>query len=162
MPRGMVNVGDAFEPGSVPAMNLDHINDIYVQARGGQAAGAFREVQGLLRERYRLREGRPDDFTIQNQAEVLAADASTARSFTVLLAAVSAVALLIGGVGVLAVMLIAVRERTREVGLRRAIGATRPEILLQFGGEAFAIGIVGGVVGLVVGSAVALLASAVG
>lgn len=142
--------------------NLDHINDVYVQARGGRAEAAALELRAYLRERHRLREGKPDDFTVQNQAEVLAAESGAARSFTLLLTAVSAVALLIGGVGVLAVMLIAVRERVREVGLRRALGATRREILLQFAGEAVAVGVVGGLAGVVLGVAAALGASALG
>lgn len=135
--------------------NLDHINNIYVQARPGQAAVALEEMQGLLRERHR-RAGKADDFTLLNQVDVLNAEKDSADAFTVLLAAVSAVALVIGGVGVLSVMLIAVRERVREVGLRRAVGATRRDILLQFLVEALAIGAAGGLLGLTVGVAVVL------
>ncbi|HSM91534.1 MAG TPA: ABC transporter permease [Anaeromyxobacteraceae bacterium] len=143
-------------------MNVDHLSNVYVQARRGRTGEAAAEIGALLRERHRLKAGKADDFTVQDQAEALAVEASAAQSFTALLAVVSAVALLIGGVGVLAVMLIAVRERVREVGLRRALGATRRDVLLQFGGEAVAIGAVGGAVGIAGGAAAALTASALG
>ncbi len=143
-------------------MNVDHLSNIYVQAHRGRTGEAAMEIAALLRERHRLRAGKGDDFTVQDQADALAVEASAAESFTALLAVVSAVALLIGGVGVLAVMLIAVRERVREVGLRRALGATRRDVLLQFGGEALAIGVVGGAVGVAGGAAAALAASALG
>jgi putative ABC transport system permease protein len=143
-------------------MNVEHLSNVYVQAKRGRTGEAAAEIAALLRERHRPREGKPDDFTVQDQADALAVEAAAAESFTVLLAVVSAVALLIGGVGVLAVMLIAVRERTREVGLRRALGATRRDVLLQFGGEAVAIGLVGAVVGVAGGAAAALSASVLG
>jgi putative ABC transport system permease protein len=143
-------------------MNVDHLSNVYVQARRGRTGEAASEIAALLRERHRLKAGRPDDFTVQDQADTLAVEAAAAQGFTALLAVVSAVALLIGGVGVLAVMLIAVRERTREVGLRRALGATRRDVLLQFGGEAVAIGLVGGAVGVAAGAAAAIGASMLG
>jgi putative ABC transport system permease protein len=143
-------------------MNVDHLSNVYVQAHRGRTGEAGAEIAAVLRERHRLRAGKGDDFTVQDQADTLAVEAAAAESFTTLLAVVSAVALLIGGVGVLAVMLIAVRERVREVGLRRALGATRRDVLLQFGGEALAIGVVGGAVGVVAGAVAALAASALG
>jgi putative ABC transport system permease protein len=133
--------------------NVDHLSNVYVQARPGRAAQAALEIAALLRDRHRTTSGRGDDFTVQNQADVLAAERGAAEGFTLLLGAVSGVALVIGGVGVLAVMLIAVRERVREVGLRRAVGATRRDVLLLFAGEALWIGIAGSVVGLAVGAA---------
>jgi putative ABC transport system permease protein len=142
--------------------NLDHLSNVYVQARPGRAAEATLEIATLLAERHRVKPGRAEDFTVQNQSDALAAERGAAEGFTFLLGAVSVVALVIGGVGVLAVMLIAVRERVREVGLRRAVGATRRDVLLLFAGEALWIGVAGSVVGLVVGTASAYGASVLG
>jgi putative ABC transport system permease protein len=142
--------------------NLDHVSNVYVQARPGRAGEAALEVAALLRDRHRVKPGRAEDFTVQNQADVLAAERGAAEGFTFLLGAVSAVALVIGGVGVLAVMLIAVRERVREIGLRRAVGATRRDVLLLFAGEAVWIGLAGSAVGLALGAASAYAASFVG
>jgi putative ABC transport system permease protein len=142
--------------------NVDHLSNVYASGRTGHAAAAAGEIAAVLRERHRVGRARADDFTVQNQADALATEESAAASFTLLLGSVSAVALLIGGVGVLAVMLIAVRERLREIGLRRAIGASRRDILLQFVGEAIVIGVAGSLTGLVAGAAAAHVASAVG
>jgi putative ABC transport system permease protein len=142
--------------------NLDHLSNVYVQARPGRAAEAALEIATVLGERHRVKPGRAEDFTVQNQADALAAERGAAEGFTFLLGSVSAVALVIGGVGVLAVMLIAVRERVREVGLRRAVGATRRDVLLLFAGEALWIGVAGSVLGLAVGTASAYVASLLG
>jgi len=142
--------------------NIDYVNNVFVQAASGAAGRALAQLREVLRERHRLRPGREDDFTAGVQADVLAAEADAASSFTLLLGAVSTVALLVGGVGVLAVMLIAVRERVREVGLRRALGATRRDIRNLFAGEALVVGAVGGAAGLALGSAAALLVAAAG
>ncbi len=142
--------------------NVDHLSNVYVQARPGLAAEAAREVAEVLRDRHRVRPGRAEDFTVQNQSDALAAEKGAAEGFTALLGAVSAVALVIGGVGVLAVMLIAVRERVREVGLRRAVGATRQDVLMLFAGEALWIGLAGSLVGLAAGAAAAWAASLLG
>jgi putative ABC transport system permease protein len=141
--------------------NVDHLSNVYVQAVPGGASAAADQISLLLRDRHRAT-GTSEDFTVQNQADVLATEKAAAEGFTFVLVAVSSVALLIGGVGVLAVMLIAVRERVREVGLRRAVGATRKDVLLQFVGEALVIGVAGSAVGLLTGVLVATVASAVG
>jgi len=142
--------------------NLDHVNNIYVQAAPGQTARAIEEVREVLRQRHRIRLGKDEDFTLRDQAQALGAEMEAARSFTGLIAAVSAVALLIGGVGILAVMLIAIRERTKEIGLRRAVGATTRDVLLQFVLEALIISVLGGFVGLGLGVAAGFVASRLG
>lgn len=142
--------------------NLDYVNSVFVQAVPGETAQAMDEVREVLHRRHRIRSGKEDDFTLQDQAQALGAELETARSFTSLIAAISTVALLIGGVGILAVMLIAVRERIREIGLRRAVGATSRDVLVQFILEAFFISIIGGIAGLIVGVVAAVVAAWLG
>jgi putative ABC transport system permease protein len=142
--------------------NLDHVNNIYIQAAPGETARAIDEAREVLRQRHRLRSGKEDDFTLQDQTRALAAELEAARSFTGLIAAVSVVALLIGGVGILAVMLIAIRERIREIGLRRAVGATSRDVLIQFVFEALLISIIGGLAGILLGVGASVVASQIG
>ncbi|MFO8008204.1 MAG: ABC transporter permease, partial [Candidatus Brocadiia bacterium] len=132
--------------------NTTYVDTIYVQARSQDALGeAEGQIRPLLRERHRLRGGQPDDFTIQNQAQLLETQRETSRSMTLLVGSVAGISLLVGGVGILAVMLIAVRERTEEIGLRRAIGARRKDIAAQFLMEAALLSGGGGIAGLLVG-----------
>jgi len=105
----------------------------------------------LLRRRHRLRPGRDDDFTINDPAKILAMEYQTGEMFRSLTAAVAGVSLVTGGIGILAVMLMAVRERVNEIGLRRAIGARKPDILIQFLGEAAFLSGMGGLAGAVIG-----------
>jgi len=136
--------------------NIAYINSLFIQARSSAHIGpAAAEVAALLRERHRL-DGKPDDFTIQGQTEILAAEAQTSRTFTNLLSAVAAVSLLVGGVGILAVMLMSVKERTREIGVRRAVGALRRDLLVQFVVESLVLSASGGAVGILLGVALAL------
>jgi putative ABC transport system permease protein len=114
----------------------------------GPAATAVADV---LRERHRLRPDAADDFTIQNQAAMLEAQAAVSSTFTLLLGSIGGISLLVGGIGILAIMLIAVRERTHEIGLRRALGARRKDVLLQFLIETCLLSVIGGTVGVLVG-----------
>jgi putative ABC transport system permease protein len=138
--------------------NVTYVNAIYVQATGPQAmAGVAEGTQTLLRERHRLREDADDDFTVQNQADVIAARQQTSSSLTILLSSIGGISLFVGGVGILAVMLISVRERTREIGVRRAVGATQHAILVQFLVEAAMLSLTGSVVGAGLGLAAAAI-----
>jgi putative ABC transport system permease protein len=132
--------------------NLIYINNIYVQVRSEQQMDVCAvRLRDALRERHRLRGDKQDDFTIQNQAELLRAAEETQRIFTSLTVGVASLSLAVGGVGILAVMLMSVRERVREIGLRRALGARRSDILFQFLLEAMMLSLSGGLVGVLVG-----------
>jgi len=137
-------------------MNVTFLSTIYVEASGfEEVRRAEEQIRGLLRERHRLREGQENDFTVQNQADVIEAAGSVARTFSLLVAGIAAVSLLIGGVGILGVMLLSIRERVSEIGIRRAVGASRRDILVQFLIESSFLGIVGGLLGIVAGIAAA-------
>ena len=109
------------------------------------------DVTTLLRQRHHIREGADDDFTVQNLNSITQTAAQTTQVFTYLLAGISAVSLLVGGIGIMNIMLVSVTERTREIGLRKALGARQSDILRQFGLEAVALSVAGGLVGLVFG-----------
>ena len=143
-------------------VNVTHVETVYVQVRSAQDMdSAEAEIRALLRQRHRLRD-KPDDFTIQNQATLLDAERETARSMTLLIGSVAGISLLVGGVGILAVMLISVRERTREIGLRRAVGALRRDIRTQFLLESGMLAGAGGLAGVGGGIGAALAISALG
>ena len=143
-------------------LNLDYVHVVYAQARSSAAIGpAEQEIAGLLRQRHRLG-SKPDDFTIQNQATLLATERETTGSMTLLIGSVAGISLLVGGVGILAVMLMSVRERTREIGLRRALGALRRDIRNQFLLESAVLAGAGGVAGVVGGVGLSLAVSSLG
>ena len=116
------------------------------------------EIEKILRRQHRLRPGQADDFDIRNQSDFLATLGQTTQVFTLLLAGIAAVSLLVGGIGIMNIMLVSVTERTREIGVRKAIGATQMNILLQFLIEAVVLCMFGGMigVGLGAGGAIAL------
>jgi putative ABC transport system permease protein len=143
-------------------LNVTYVQSIYAQARRADLLDqAEQEIRELLHKRHRLGE-KPDDFTIQNQATLLAAERETAGSMTLLIGSVAGISLLVGGVGILAVMLMSVRERTREIGLRRALGARRRDIRTQFLLESGLLASAGGLLGVAGGVGAALAVSALG
>ena len=117
---------------------------------------AMAAIQRTLRREHRLRVGIPDDFQIRNQADFLNTLGETTQIFTFLLSGIAAVSLLVGGIGIMNIMLVSVTERTREIGVRKALGATPKNILLQFLIEAVVLCLLGGVGGIVIGWAGAL------
>ena len=119
-------------------------------ARMGEAELQIRE---LLRQRHHLQPSQDDDFALRNLAEVLASQEASSRVLSLLLAAVAAVSLVVGGIGIMNIMLVSVTERTREIGLRRAVGARRRDILGQFMTEAVFVSLAGGLIGIAVGVA---------
>ncbi len=133
--------------------NLTYLSSIYVQAKDNQSMdAAVVEVKELLRERHHLiRHNKQDDFTIQNQAEVLKTQKEAADTFTGLIVGITAISLLVGGIGILAIMLMVIRERTSEIGLRIALGARKKDVLIQFLLESLLLSIGGGFLGIVLG-----------
>jgi putative ABC transport system permease protein len=118
---------------------------------------AMAEVQKILRREHRLVRDVPDDFEIRNQADFLNTAAETSKVFGSLLAGIAAVSLLVGGIGIMNIMLVSVTERTREIGVRKALGATRSNILMQFLIEAIVLCLLGGLIGVVLGGGGATL-----
>jgi putative ABC transport system permease protein len=120
---------------------------------------AEEEVQSLLRQRHQLQPLQDDDFTVKNLSEVTSAKEAGARTLSILPASVALVSLATGGIGILNIMLVSVTERTREIGIRLAVGARRKDILWQFLLEAIGLSIIGGVVGVILGGAASLVVS---
>lgn len=130
----------------------DTISVIYVKTADAEGLDkAQDDVANLLRDQHRIRPGEEDDFATQNMASILEAMQSAIKTFTVFLAAVAAVSLVVGGVGIMNIMLVAVTERTREIGLRMAVGARRSDVLIQFALESVFLSLVGGLIGLTIG-----------
>jgi len=121
---------------------------------------AMTEISRTLRRTHRLGPGMAPDFTVFNAANLLAAGKAAAKSFQLLLAVVACISLLIGGIGVMNIMLVTVTERTREIGIRKALGAQRSDIITQFLAEAMLLASLGGVIGVLVGVGLGSLKSA--
>jgi putative ABC transport system permease protein len=134
----------------------DRLRSVSVLARSEKdIPNAMAEIQEILRREHRLRPGRPNDFQIRNQSDFLNTLGETAAVFTRLLAGIAIVSLLVGGIGIMNIMLVSVTERTKEIGIRKALGATRSNILLQFLIEAVVLSLSGGVIGIALGAAAA-------
>jgi putative ABC transport system permease protein len=141
-------------------LGTDRVRSISVLTRSeAEIPDAMAEIQKILRREHRLPREREDDFTIRNQADFLTTFAETSKVFGSLLAGIAAVSLVVGGIGIMNIMLVSVTERTREIGVRKAMGATRRNILLQFLIEAVVLCLLGGAVGILAGSGGALLLS---
>lgn len=140
--------------------NARSIGSIYVKVRDGESmSGAEEDAKALLRQRHRLQPGQDDDFTIRNLADIAATREASARTLALLLAAVAGVSLAVGGIGIMNIMLVSVTERTREIGLRLAVGARQRDILRQFLFEATGLAAIGGAIGVLLGVGAAYLIS---
>ena len=132
--------------------NVRRIWTIHVKVREGQSMKLAEEsVRELLRQRLKVPPGGDDTFNVRNLSEILAAQEEASRIMTLLLAAVAGISLIIGGIGIMNIMLVSVTERTREIGLRMAVGARPQDILAQFLIEAVTLSLVGGAIGVVLG-----------
>jgi putative ABC transport system permease protein len=136
----------------IKSANADAVDAILMEAKSGnQIQSAQDEVRVLLRQRHHLAASEDDDFSIRNMEEIFAAQEASSHIMSIMLAAVASVSLIVGGIGIMNIMLVSVRERTREIGLRQAVGAKTRDILTQFLTEAVALSIAGGCVGIVLG-----------
>jgi putative ABC transport system permease protein len=132
----------------------ERLNSILIKAEREEQLSALQpQVSALLRQRHGIRPDEEDDFKLQTQSDLLKTVTTVTQVFTLLLAGIAAISLLVGGIGIMNIMLVTVTERTREIGVRKALGAKRRDILIQFLIESAAISLAGGVIGIVFGLA---------
>jgi putative ABC transport system permease protein len=155
-PQGTTGFGDGDEQILIPfqtsrfqVIGTDRIDDIWALVDTEDSLpSATAEIQAAIRRSHKTRIGAPDDFRIRNRAELLGTLSATTATFTLLLAGIAGVSLLVGGIGIMNIMLVSVTERTREIGVRKALGATRFNILLQFLMESVVLCLLGGAIGI--------------
>ena len=136
----------------VSQANPRSVGSISIKVRADEdMVEAEEQIRALLRQRHRLQPFQDDDFWLRNLSEVLQTQEESSRVMTYLLAAIASVSLLVGGIGIMNIMLVSVTERTREIGLRMAVGARRRHILLQFLIEAVTLSLIGGIIGIALG-----------
>jgi putative ABC transport system permease protein len=136
----------------------DRIRSLSVQvADGVPLEQGMVDIERVLRREHKIRPGGDNDFQIRNQQEILATQQAATQVFTILLASIAGVSLMVGGIGIMNIMLVSVTERTREIGIRKALGATSGNILLQFLIEALVLCLVGGIIGILLGSGASIL-----
>src|SRR5215472_5508870 len=143
-------------------LSTTYIPTIYISAASSEATkAAEQEVGDTLRARHNIRPGQPDDYTVRNLTDVANTAEATSRVMTLLLGGIAAVSLLVGGIGIMNIMLVSVTERTREIGIRMAVGARMKHVQSQFLIESDVLGLAGGLGGILLGISVAFLLSAV-
>jgi putative ABC transport system permease protein len=160
--RGWMNPDDQvlipITTGQFRLFGTDRLRGINVQvAPGRRIDEAVAEIESILRREHHVRPGKPNDFNIRNPADLLGAFEETTKTFSMLLAGIAAVSLLVGGIGIMNIMLVSVTERTREIGVRKALGATSTNILQQFLVEAVVICLAGGLIGIGLGVGVSTI-----
>jgi len=137
---------------------IQHINQIQISAETPETGPVSAEITDALRARHKLIPGDPDDFMVRTQEEMASVRTETTKTMTTLLAAIAGVSLLVGGIGIMNIMLVSVTERTREIGLRMAIGARGKDVLMQFLVEAVVLSLFGGLIGIGFGYALSAAA----
>ena len=144
-------------------VDRDRVSVINVQAKSEDVMDkASAEIASLLRQRHKIKQGGEDDFNIMSQADILSTVQETSNTFTMLLAGIAVVSLIVGGIGIMNIMFVSVTERTREIGIRKAIGAQRRDILSQFLIEAIIVSLSGGIIGIFLGISASNLISKLG
>jgi len=158
-PASLYAVPSSVQQADTPQpVRFANVNQIVVSARSaGEVQSAIDEITGLLRERHHIRRDMPEDFTIRDMTEMARTMSSTTELMTTLLLIVAAISLVVGGVGIMNIMLVSVTERTREIGLRMAVGAQSGDILHQFLMEAIVLCLIGGAVGIALGRTTSIL-----
>jgi ABC-type antimicrobial peptide transport system permease subunit len=138
------------------------VHNVYVQARSpAEVPNALRQVTDTLAQRHHIQPGQPKDFSVNNLSDITSAAEDSSHVMALLLATVASISLVVGGIGIMNILLVSVTERTREIGIRMAIGARRTHVLLQFLVEAVLLSVIGGGSGVVAGYAVSRVISAV-
>jgi len=146
--------------GMKQVFGIDYLSNIYAQtAEADQADQATKEIEAALRKTHRLRTGEPDDFRVRAQQEFMQMQEQSSQTLTLLLSGIAGVALLVGGIGIMNIMLVSVTERTREIGIRKAVGAKNSNILIQFLIESMTLSILGGLAGIAGGFAASMMIS---
>ena len=144
-------------------MGITYVQSISLQATDTQKIDQVQdEITTLLRQRHRITGDKEDDFHVQNTASIIASVNQSTAMMTVLLGAIASISLLVGGIGIMNIMMVSVTERTREIGIRKALGATFQNIMMQFMIESMVLGIVGGLIGIVVGCVASYVISSTG
>ena len=145
---------DAPNPYGLQRRLVGFVNQIFVQAVSPtDVQPAIRQATEILARRHRIRPGTDNDFSVRNLSQIAETAESSSRIMALLLAAVASISLVVGGIGIMNILLVSVTERTREIGLRMAIGARRLHVLLQFLAEAIFLSVTGGIAGIVMGAA---------
>lgn len=137
-------------------LSTQYVTQAYVSATSAQATfEAESQIGAILRQRHNIRAGQEDDFNVRNLTDVAESAEATTRVMTMLLGSIAGVSLLVGGIGIMNIMLVSVTERTREIGIRMAVGAKSKHVRTQFLLESLVLGLAGGIVGIVLGVAIA-------
>ncbi len=149
-------------PFGIPARLTGFVQSIYIQAtNAGEVQAAINEATQILHDRHRIQPGQPDDFGVRNLSQIAQTAQGSAQVMSLLLAAVASISLVVGGIGIMNILLVSVTERTREIGIRMAIGARRIHVLLQFLTEAVLLSVAGGTAGVLAGIGASLAISAI-